>query len=245
MKNINTRLVKNKFLSEQEAKLAKFCEDNKISFVKQNDASGRGVNSYKFEFKPKFLDETEAHVIRYLEKYGIKYKFAVDDKGIHHYDFDGFVDLGPETPNNAGAIIRAEMPVFKRTYSEEIKATEENDASINELKKEISKLETEVGNLKEETKRNWFQNAWHKTWYYLLRSYRNKIDKEKSDKAKRINTLEDKIRYKKSEILSISAEKKWTKDMLMLAGAFDHLRYQNDDRETVEYKEEQAFGGSF
>jgi hypothetical protein len=212
--NTTNKFVKSRFLSEQEAKLAKFCEENDIGFIKRFDASGRGKNHYEFDFKPGFIDETEARVCQFLDRNGISYKFAVDEGGTHHYEFSEMITMEAEVPNNLQQLIKAEMPKLRRNYNKEAKLLEDN-GQIDCINKEITTAEDKITKLKEDKN---LSKWWEKLWYKVWTPYREKVD-EKTTKA--VNKLQDEIRYKKSEIETIKSERETFKNMLVLAGFFD------------------------
>lgn len=206
----NTRLIRNKYLSEKEAKLAKFCEDNGIQFAKHNDRSGRGKNEYSFEFQPSYLDETEAKVCQYLEMKGIGYKFAVDEKGTHHYEFNEMIETDYAFPENASSIIRQEMPKLRKNYQKDFSFLDEEE-DTKYIKDEIDKLNDEITALE---KKGDLKRWWQKAWYYVWSPYRNKV---KNRVKKKIDDLQYKINEKERNIERIKAEKQLLREMLVLA----------------------------
>ena len=214
---VTNRLVRNAYLSEQEEKLAKFCEQNGISFIKRSDFAGRGKTHYELDFKPEFLDETEARVSQHLDRTGIRYKFAIDKGGTHHYEFAEMIELEPIGEKGEVVIDRkyvehciTEMPKLKRDYKRETKLLED-DGRTKYIKSQIDGIKLKIENLKKEGD----LEKWHeKLWYYVWKPFRNKVD----DRIKKsIKKLEDEIRDKESSISLIEAERVMLRDMLVLA----------------------------
>jgi hypothetical protein len=194
------KIVRSRFLSEQERKLAEFCEKNNISFTKKPNADGRGINDYEIKFEPSYLDGTERHVVEYCKKNNIGYKFAVDVDGHHHYEFDKMIDM--ETPSSMNSPPRSYstyVPQLKRdTYQDEINFVE-YDADIEELQKSCDPRTAKP--------KKWYL----KLLYYTYPPYFLKIRK----KMKMIKSRKD---YVEGCIKRIKEEKKEMRNMLVLAG---------------------------
>lgn len=208
------QFIKNQFLSDQEAKLAKFCEDNNINFSLEKDSSGRGKNSYSFNFKPNCIDLTEAKVVQHLEMTGKKYKFAVDENGIHHYEFPEMIEFNyNEYPtydtDSIKATLLQEMPKIRKVTKETTYL--DDDTDIKYIEKEIEQIKSEITKLKEKGD---FKNWWSKAWYYIWYPYRKKVKQQVQDN---INKLLREIDGKETQILCIKAEKKELREMLILA----------------------------
>ncbi len=220
---VQNKLVRSQYLSEQEEKLAKFCQENDIKFVKRADLSGRGKTHYELDFKPEFLDETEAWVAQHLDRTGIRYKFAVDKGGTHHYEFSEMLTLEPL--DRTEVIIdrkyvearMSEMPKLRRNYNREVKLVE-NDTDIKFYKDKIEKAEKEVAALKEKLTP---PTAWEKAFAYVWKPYKVKKQNEENKLKAEIKKLQDKIEDFKSSITRVETEKKLMREMLILADIWD------------------------
>jgi len=232
---VTSKLVRNPYLSEQEEKLAKFCEKNGISFVKRSDPTGRGKSHYELDFKPEFLDETEARVCQHLDRNGIKYRFAVDKGGTHHYAFDKMVELEPLDSRGEVIVDRkyvehciAEMPKLRRDYKRELKLLED-DGQVKEIKRQIDKIKSQI----EDLKKNTDLVKWHhRLWYAVWKPFRTKVD----DRVKKsIRKLECDIQSKESHISCIEAERLMFRDMLVLADIIpdDETPKTQDEKEVL------------
>jgi hypothetical protein len=198
-------IIRNEFLSEQEAKLAEFCKKNNIKFDVIKDQSIRGQHTYKVEFEPKYLDGTEKRVVEYCKEHNIPYRFAVDNNGIHHYEFDKMITLTDENPDkiiNKDYIASLSMPDFsRRSYKSEVKFVE-CDEDIKQLRASVDP--------KTVMPKKWYL----KLLYYVYPPYFLKIRKKKKALVQKAIDIEDRIKQ-------IEVEKKLMRDMLVLAGIME------------------------
>jgi hypothetical protein len=209
------RVVKSDFLSDKEAKLAKFCQDNGIKFDKTADVTGRGTNGYQLKFQPNYLDGVERNVVEYCEKNKIPYSFAVDKAGYHHYEFDRMIDLGGFSESgdkkySNATCSHANMPRLNRSYRTEIDFVE-SDEDINELRKSIDQSTIN------------FEAAEPKTWkehvkYWVYPKYRREVKAKRAMLHKQVQDMKDRTPDVLARIEMIETEKKLMRDMLVLAG---------------------------
>lgn len=209
------RVVKADFLSEKEAKLAKFCQDNGIKFDKNSDVTGRGTNQYQLKFQPNYLDGVEKAVVEYCEKNKIPYSFAVDKSGYHHYEFDRMIDFSgfSESGDKKYSTVtcsHTNMPRLNHSYKGEIHFVE-SDEDIKELQKSI---DPSTIDLKSAEPKTWKEHI--KYWTYP--KYWREVKAKRAALQKKLQDIKDKTPRVLEQIKEIETQKKLMKEMLVLAG---------------------------
>jgi hypothetical protein len=83
-----------KYIHEKEQKLVEFCQQNEIPIlVDELDERSQDRRVYSITFNAEYLDATEKNVVEFCKKHDIKYTFAIDSAGNHHYNFLQLVDV--------------------------------------------------------------------------------------------------------------------------------------------------------
>lgn len=202
------KIVRSDFVSDKEAKLAKFCEENNIQFTKSRNVTKRGISNYEFKFEPKYLDNLERKVVEYCEVNNIGYRFVADVDGNHHYEFDGFISIGEEqtTPK------WSEMPVLRNSsrreqFRKEIEFVEYDD-DIKDLMKSI-----DVNTVPEVEPKTW----WEKVKYWTYPKYWQEVKRKRLERQQKIEQMKQRESYVKNQIKQIEKQKESMREMLILA----------------------------
>lgn len=92
---------------DQDRLLRGFLASHDLKYSVQGNEFGNGPRTFTVTVQPRYLDETERHVVEFCEKNKIKYKFYSTDDDMHHYEFETGIFFHDEPAGEYMVDIRA------------------------------------------------------------------------------------------------------------------------------------------